>query len=104
VVSQMDPDYFSMLTLMLVPGTRLHQMWEEGAFQLLEAEQMLVELHQIIENLDGLTNCIFRTNHASNYLALRGTLPGDKTRLLIALDAAIDQGPDVFRPEAWRGL
>jgi radical SAM superfamily enzyme YgiQ (UPF0313 family) len=104
VVSQMDPDYFSMLTLMLVPGTQLHQKWEEGAFQLPDAEQMLVELHQVIENLDGLTNCIFRTNHASNYLALRGTLPRDKTRLLAALDAAIAQGPDVFRPEALRGL
>jgi len=104
VVSQMDPDYFSMLTLMLVPGTQLHQKWEAGEFQLLEAEQMLIELHQVIENLDGLTNCIFRTNHASNYLALRGTLPGDKTRLLAALDAAIAQGPDVFRHEAWRGL
>jgi hypothetical protein len=65
---------------------------------------MLVELHQVIENLDGLTNCIFRTNHASNYLALRGTLPRDKTRLLAVLDAAIAQGPDIFRPEALRGL
>jgi radical SAM superfamily enzyme YgiQ (UPF0313 family) len=104
VVSQMDPDYFSMLTLMLVPGTQLHQKWETGVFQLPDAEQMLVELHQVIENLDGLTNCIFRTNHASNYLALRGTLPRDRTRLLAALDAAIAQGPDVFRPEGLRGL
>jgi radical SAM superfamily enzyme YgiQ (UPF0313 family) len=104
VVSQMDPDYFSMLTLMLVPGTPLHQQWEAGEFTLLEAEQMLTELRQVIENLDGLTNCIFRTNHASNYLLLRGTLPGDKTRLLAALDAAIAQGPDVYRSEAWRRL
>ena len=104
VVSQMNPDYFSMLTLMLVPGTQLHYKWEAGAFQLLDAEQMLIELHQVIENLDGLTNCMFRTNHASNYLALRGTLSRDKTRLLAALDAAITQGPDVFRPEALRGL
>jgi len=104
VVSQMDPDYFSMLTLMLVPGTQLHQKWEAGAFQLLDAEQMLVELHQVIENLDGLGNCIFRTNHASNYLALRGTLSRDRTRMLAALDAAITQGPDVFRPEGLRGL
>ncbi|MFC1878284.1 radical SAM protein [Chloroflexota bacterium] len=104
VVSQMDPDYFSMLTLMLVPGTPLHQQWEAGAFYLPEAEQMLIELHQVIENLDGLSNCIFRTNHASNYLALRGTLTEDKTRLLAALDAAIAHGPDVFRPENWRGL
>jgi coproporphyrinogen III oxidase-like Fe-S oxidoreductase len=100
----MDPDYFSMLTLMLVEGTQLHQEWQAGAFELPEAEQMLTELHQVIENLDGLSNCIFRTNHASNYLALRGTLPRDKNRLLAALEAAIARGSGVFRPEAWRGL
>lgn len=103
-VSQMDPDYFSMLTLMLVPGTQLYQQWEAGDFYLMDAEQMLIELHQVIENLDSLTSCVFRTNHASNYLALRGTLPEDKQRLLTALKAAIARGSDILRLETWRGL
>jgi len=68
VVSQMNPDYFSMLTLMLVPGTPLHTQWQAGQFQLPEAEEMLSELRHVIQNLDGLTHCVFRTNHASNYL------------------------------------
>jgi radical SAM superfamily enzyme len=93
-----------MLTLMLIPGTPLHQQWQVGEFQLLDAEDMLVELRQVIEHLDGLTNCVFRTNHASNYLPLRGTLPGDKVRLLTLLDNALAQGRDVLRPEALRGL
>ncbi len=104
VVSRMDPDYFSMLTLMLVPGTPLYQQWQAGEFQLLEAEAMLAELRLVIENLDGLTHCIFRTNHASNYFPLGGTLPGDKARLLSTLEAALARGREVFRPEAWRGL
>ena len=104
VVSQMDPDYFSMLTLMLVPGTPLYQEWEAGKFQLLEAEEMLAELRQVIGNLNGLTQCVFRTNHASNYLPLRGTLPEDKEHLIGALDTALARGRDTFRPEAWRGL
>lgn len=104
VVSRMDPDYFSMLTLMLVPGTPLHQQWEAGDFQLLEAEGMLAELSNVIKHLDGLTHCVFRTNHASNYLPLRGILPDDKAHLLATLDTALVQGRDVFRPEAWRGL
>jgi radical SAM superfamily enzyme len=104
VVSQMDPDYFSMLTLMLVPGTPLYQEWEAGKFQLLEAEEMLAELRQVIGNLNGLTQCVFRTNHASNYLPLRGTLPEDKEHLIGVLDTALARGRDTFRPEAWRGL
>jgi radical SAM superfamily enzyme YgiQ (UPF0313 family) len=104
VVSQMDPDYFSLLTLMLVPGTKLHQQWQKGKFQLLEAEEMLAELRDVIENLDDLTNCVFRTNHASNYLPLKGTLPNDKAHLLSTLDAALSRGKNALKPEAWRGL
>lgn len=104
VVSQMDPDYFSMLTLMLVPGTQLHQQWQTGKFQLLEAKEMLVELYNVIENLDGLTHCVFRTNHASNYLSLRGTLPENKDYLMNTLEAVLSDGERSLRPEAWRGL
>ncbi len=104
VVSQMDPDFFSMLTLMLVPGTKLHDQWRSGEFQLLKPEQMLTELRQVIEHTDGLTHCVFRTNHASNYLPLKSTLPHDKERLLQTLDSALFRGKDVLRPESWRGL
>ncbi|MCL4201363.1 MAG: radical SAM protein [Pirellulaceae bacterium] len=103
-VSAMDPRYLSMLTLMLVPGTPLHQQWREGAFQPLEPEALLSELRQVISHLDGLAGCIFRTNHASNYLPLAGTLPKDKPRLLATLDAAIRGGRSGLRPEAWRAL
>ncbi|MBT3391477.1 MAG: radical SAM protein [Chloroflexi bacterium] len=104
IVSQMDPDYFSMLTLMLVPGTKLHSQWQSGEFQLLEPEEMLAELRQVIGHTDGLTQCVFRTNHASNYLPLKGTLPQDKKRLLQTLDASLAQGKGALRPESWRGL
>jgi radical SAM superfamily enzyme len=67
VVSRMDPRYLSMLTLMLVPGTPLHEQWRRGTFTLMEPEAMLVELGEVIRHLDGLSGCVFRTNHASNY-------------------------------------
>ena len=104
VVSEMNPDYFSMLTLMLVPGTKLHAQWKAGDFELLAPEAMLAELRQVIEHLDGVSECVFRSNHASNYLPLRGTLPQDKERLLAMLDTALARGRDALRPEGWRGL
>ena len=104
VVSTMNPDYFSMLTLMLTPGTELHRQWEAGTFQLMEPGAMLVELRQVISHLDGLSHCVFRTNHASNYLPLAGTLPQDKERLLATLDEALTWGRSALRPEAWRAL
>jgi radical SAM superfamily enzyme YgiQ (UPF0313 family) len=103
-VCAMDPRYLSLLTLMLVPGTLLHRQWQQGEFRLMTAEGLLLELRQIVLQLDGLTGCIFRTNHASNYVPLAGTLPKDRIRLLQTLDAAIQQGPAALRPESWRGL
>ena len=104
IVSEMDPQYLGLLTLMLVPGTELYQQWQEGKFELLDPQAMLLELRQVIWHLEGLTQCVFRTNHASNYLPLRGTLPGDKDGLLAAIDGALALGPSALRPEGWRGL
>ena len=100
----MDPRYLSMLTLMLVPGTPLYGQWREGSFQLMQPEALLAELREVIVHLEDLTGCIFRTNHASNYVPLAGTLPKDKPRLLAALDEALSRGRSAMRPEAWRGL
>jgi hypothetical protein len=66
--------------------------------------ELLRELQQIIAHTDALSHCIFRTNHASNYLPLEGTLSRDKVRLLAAIGEALDRGPSVLRPEAWRAL
>ncbi|MBN2473543.1 MAG: radical SAM protein [Pirellulales bacterium] len=104
VVSAMDPHYLSMLTLMLVPGTELHRQWQSGAFTIPKPEELLGELRQVIAHLNGLSRCVFRTNHASNYLPLAGTLARDKPRLLAALDQARTLGPSALRPEAWRAL
>ncbi len=104
VVSDMDPHYLSMLTLMLVPGTELAQERDAGRFQLMTPEAMLTELRQVIQHLDGLSHCVFRTNHASNYVPLAGTLPQDKARLLATLDEALARGRSALRPEVWRGL
>ncbi len=103
-VNAMDPQYLSMLTLMLVPGTPLERQWRKGEFQLPEPEALLAELRRVIAGTEGLTRCVFRTNHASNYVPLAGTLSRDKDRLLAVLDEALSRGRPAFRPEAWRGL
>jgi hypothetical protein len=100
----MSPRYLSLLTLMLVPGTPLYQQCRVGEFALPAPEEMLREMRIMLEHIDGLTQCIFRTNHASNYLPLAGVLCRDKETLLATLDGALAQGRAALRPEAWRGL
>ncbi len=105
VVSAMDPQYLSMLTLMLVPGTPLYRQAKDGDFRLPEPDGLLTELREVIRNTDDrLSRCVFRTNHASNYLPLAGVLSRDKASLLATIDDAQNRGPDALRPEGWRAL
>jgi hypothetical protein len=62
-----------------------------------------VELGRLIEHL-YVDRCIFRSNHACNYLPLAGTLMKDRERLLAAVRRALEQ-PDRFLRDEWlRGL
>ncbi|MBI5360427.1 MAG: radical SAM protein [Planctomycetes bacterium] len=102
VCNAMNPRFLSFLTLMLVPGTPLCDDYENGRFELLTAGEMLEELHLIVTNLE-LNGTIFRTNHASNYAPLEGTLPKDKDKLLRLLKTYL-RGEAPVKDEFWRGL
>ncbi len=81
VVSQINPEYLALMTLMIRPGTPLQKQVASGQFELLSPRQIIEEAELIIENLD-LTDTLFRANHNSNYVQLRGVLNRDKARLL----------------------
>jgi len=50
-----------------------------------------------------LSDCIFRSNHASNYLPIGGTLPQDKEEILKVIRLALN-GEVTLRPERLRAL
>jgi radical SAM superfamily enzyme YgiQ (UPF0313 family) len=102
--TRMSPTFFSALTLMVVPGTPLDGMVRRGEFELLtDPLEVLRELELMIQHIDVEKPLVFRTNHASNYLPLRGTLPQDKEDLLKTIRGAL-QDPSRLRPESRRGL
>lgn len=102
VISLMQPDYISALTLMVIPGTPLHRQMTEGAFELPGPLGMLEELRTLVEGIE-VPESVFRSNHASNYLPLRGTLSRDRDSILRVIDGAMND-PEVLRPEFMRGL
>jgi radical SAM superfamily enzyme YgiQ (UPF0313 family) len=103
VIGQMDPDYLGALTLMVVEGTEISRQVQSGEMLLLTPVEVLQELRILIENID-VTNCIFRANHASNYLTFGGTLPDDKDRLLKEIDDLINQDDLHVKDELFRAL
>jgi hypothetical protein len=50
------------------------------------------ELYELIHAIDlpYESHCLFRSNHISNYVALAGTLPQDKEKLLSDSKKAIE--------------
>ena len=102
--SAMNPAYFSALTLMVVPNSPLDGMVKRGEFDpVTDPMELLKELDLMIRNIDAPGPVVFRTNHASNYLALRGTLPRDKENLLKTIESALND-PSRLRSESVRGL
>jgi coproporphyrinogen III oxidase-like Fe-S oxidoreductase len=64
---------------------------------------LLREQQRLIENLEPPRPLLFRSNHASNALALEGTLPKDRARLLASVAQALGGQLDL-RPPHLRGL
>ena len=98
----MNPEYIGLLTLMVEPQTPLYDWVQEGSFHLLTPQQVLRETELLVQKLDS-PGSVFRMNHASNYLTLKGTLNGDQQAMLAQIRMA-EKGLTELRPESWRGL
>ncbi len=102
LVTQMNPAFFSALTVTIVPGTPLHQLAKKGRFTVPPVPALLRELRTIVSEARP-TDAVFRTNHASNHLPLGGRLPRDRDRITEVIDAAL-AGEIALRSDASRGL
>ena len=102
LVTKMDPAFFSALTVTVVPQTPLAKLAAKGRFAVPPVEGLLTELRQMVDEARP-TSAVFRTNHASNYLPLGGTLPRDRERIVATIDAAL-AGKIPLRPERSRAL
>ncbi len=98
-----QPEYASVLALVLHDGGRRHRAAFGPTWQPLDDRELLLELRRLLAGCE-LERTLFRSNHASNRLALAGTLDRDRTRLLDALDAVLDGDATRLRPAAGRRL
>jgi len=103
-LTAMDPPYVGALTTTVLSGTPLGDQQASGEFVLPSKFRMLAELRTIVAESE-FSDCRFSSNHASNYLPLRGTLPRDKPAMLAMLDEVITRGDErLLKPERLRAL
>lgn len=98
-LSAMKPEYIGLLTLMVNPGTPLHNWVRKSSFTPLDPREIACETRLMLEHMDS-EGSVFRSNHASNYVALAGNLNADRQALLEKLDRALEN--DRFRSEMVR--
>jgi radical SAM superfamily enzyme YgiQ (UPF0313 family) len=99
-----QPEYLSTLVVSFPTGLERYQAGFKGEFEALDQAGLFQEMYWLLDTLE-LKNTIFRSDHASNYLILKGTLNRDKPRLLKKVRDALET-PDAvaLRPEWMRGL
>ena len=103
MITEMNPSYAALLTLMLEPGAPMLEQLRTGEFQYLSPEEVLAETWLLLKTADPKGPTVFRSNHASNYLSLKGNLPEDKERLLAQIKRAMGD-TKLLKPEWFRAL
>lgn len=102
MINEMQPRHVSSMTLQLVPGTPLYEDMRAGRFHPQTAQGILEETRLLLQNIKyGPIH--FTSDHASNYLALKGTIPEEAPQMIAAIDSAL-AGDTAIRPEWLRGL
>jgi len=93
IITDISPKYASILNLRLYEGTELYNLMQEGKYDYMEGTEVLREMKLVLSSMDTskITRpIIFRANHASNYLNLKGNLPEDIPRMIKEIDYAIE--------------
>ena len=87
-LNAMQPDFIALLTLRIYTGTPMAEWIERGELVMPTPMELIRESKLFLEHID-CPGAVFRSNHASNYLALAGTLNEDRARLIRQCEDAL---------------
>ena len=103
LMNEAQPEFLSTLVVSFPQGeARFRQDFSD--YQALSQQQLFVEVERLLLGLE-LRDTVFRSDHASNYLVLKGNLGADKARLLAQVREAIERPQGAGLRQEWqRGL
>lgn len=104
VLNETQPKYASTLVLTMHKGLEHYRKRFLGNFEPLEQYELFTELQTFMQHLE-LEETIFRSDHASNNLVLKGVLGKDKQRFLDQIQLALERpGAANLRSSFMRGF
>jgi len=103
LMNEAQPEYLSTLVVSFPLGeVRFREQFAD--YRPLTQLQLFSEVERLLRGLE-LKQTVFRSDHASNYLVLKGNLGRDKERLLAQVRSAIEQPQMANLRQEWqRGL
>ncbi len=104
LMNEAQPEYLSTLVVEFPSGSERFKKKFAGRWRKLDKLELFREMEILLENLQ-LQRTVFRSDHASNYLVLKGVLGKDQQKLLITVRTAINEPGVIPLREQWqRGL
>jgi radical SAM superfamily enzyme len=104
LMNESQPEYLATLVVSFPKGQQRLKQGYAGEFETLSLPQLLKEEEMFLSALE-LEKTLFRSDHASNYLVLKGVLNKDKEKLLHQVRTALTHPEStMFRAEWQRGL
>lgn len=104
LMNETQPEFVSTLVVSFPMGEERFRAGFNGDYEPLQQSDLFHEIRTFIAHLE-LDNTVFRSDHASNYLVLKGNLGADKQAMLDKIDLAINKpGAIPLRQEWQRGL
>ncbi len=89
IINEMKPRHLSAMTFAPAKNTPLGDDVLAGRFTVCTPDQILEECRLLIEHLD-VDPLHFTSNHASNYLPLKGSMPDQRQEFLDMIDGALE--------------
>ena len=102
LLNEIQPEFASTLVLSFHYGVDKYKEAFKGEFVEMNTTELLEELQLFMQHLE-LKETVFRSDHASNYLVLKGELGKDKQLFLNQINEALTTKANL-RPEWMRGL
>jgi len=104
LMNETQPEFVSTLVVSFPMGDERFRAGFNGDYEPLQQSDLFTEIRTFIAHLE-LNNTVFRSDHASNYLVLKGNLGADKQAMLDKIDLALNKpGAIPLRQEWQRGL
>jgi len=103
VLNETQPKFASTLVLTAHKGMPHFKDRYKGVFEELSQPELFKEMNTFIEHLN-LNETIFRSDHASNNLILKGVLGRDKEKFLNQIQLAVEQPDAANLRSGFRGF